>query len=828
MRQKRVLSLALAAALALSLSVPAGAAGGSSFSDVSDRTTAVNADVLRLMGVVDGVGGNRFNPGANLTRAEFCTMVVKFLQKGDQVAMNATRTIFSDVTSRHWALGYVNLASSLTVGGGSSSSGSSDGGGDSAPAAALISGVGNGRFDPDAKISLAQAATILIRVLGYQTQQVGAVWPESYMNLAASIGLTDGVNAGAYSPITRAQAAQLFVNALTCKTGEGSDYYKGLGSAKSDVVLLAVNVESEDGSVAKGAIRTSDGTYLPKADNVTPTGLQGRRGTLVTNDKQEIVTFVPDDSISTTVTLSADAQAAYLKGTDGKQYTISGSTPVYTASKSEGESYSSAHTSLYAGSQVTLFSQRGKIVSVYVSGGAVSSDGDAVVVMGPASAATFHKLTGGVENFSIQKNRQTIGLSGIKPYDVVTYDDLSNTLIVSDLRLTCVLENASPNFKAPEKLTALGHEFEVLDSAWDSTESFSTGSQVVLLLTADGKVAGMAKPSGIVTSTAIGTVSSGSAEIFLPNGGTITLKGEVPSASKLSGQLVTIASGERGKIGAGKLHTTRATKPFNVSAMTLDGYTVTAGVKIFESSGYGSMSRVMIGDLSGKEIPASSIATYHLNSSNMVDYIVLNEVTGEAYVYGIMSKARVYEKIELPNGEKITMKDPDGNEGHYSYEIEKDANGNYIWDTANDEPKWKLRLNYTWTLVNRNPITFVTGSEFSSSGKAGDVVGVLVGTGTESNRNIIRGTQKLTKINNVKPSDFFEKNGTNYVTVSGKTYTVSDDVECCKKANQDYTSQDFFQQDSGTDRLNACKASFSSMTIYIDPVGQQVRIVVGN
>lgn len=276
------------------------------------------------------------------------------------------------------------------------------------------------------------------------------------MNLAASIGLTDGVNAGAYSPITRAQAAQLFVNALTCKTGEGSDYYKGLGQRpRATWSCWPVNVESEDGSVAKGAIRTSDGTYLPKADNVTPTGLQGRRGTLVTNDKQEIVTFVPDDSISTTVTLSADAQAAYLKGTDGKQYTISGSTPVYTASKSEGESYSSAHTSLYAGSQVTLFSQRGKIVSVYVSGGAVSSDGDAVVVMGPASAATFHKLTGGVENFSIQKNRQTIGLSGIKPYDVVTYDDLSNTLIVSDLRLTCVLETPAPTSR-PRKAHRFG------------------------------------------------------------------------------------------------------------------------------------------------------------------------------------------------------------------------------------------------------------------------------------------------------------------------------------------------------------------------------------
>lgn len=806
MKEKRVLSLALAAALALSLSIPAGAAGGSSFSDVSDRNTAVNADVLRLMGVVDGVGGNRFNPNANLTRAEFCTMVVKFLQKGDQVAMNATRTIFSDVTSRHWALGYVNLASSLTVGGGSSS-GSSDSSGDTgAPAAALISGVGNGRFDPDAKISLAQAATILIRVLGYQTQQVGAVWPESYLNLAASIGLTDGVSAGAYSPITRAQAAQLFVNALSCKTGEGSDYYKSLGSAKSDVVLLAVNVESEDGSVARGAIRTSDGTYLPKADNVTPTGLQGRRGTLVTNDKQEIVSFVPDDSTATTVTLSADAQAAYLKGTDGKQYTISGSTPVYTASKSDGESYSSAHTSLYAGSQVTLFSQRGKVVSVYVSGGAVSSDGDAVVVMGPASAATFHKLTGGVENFSIQKNRQTIGLSGIKPYDVVTYDDLSNTLIVSDLRLTCVLENASPNFKAPEKLTALGHEFEVLDSAWDSTDGFSMGSQVVLLLTADGKVAGMAKPSGDVGSTAIGTVTAGSAEVFLPSGGTLSLKGTVSSGDKLAGQLVSITSGTKGQIGASKLPTRRAGSAFLVSAMKLDGYTVTPGVKIYEQTNSGSMSRITLGSLNGADVPASSIATYHLNSSNMVDYIVLKDVTGDAYIYGIMvSKTNITE-------EEVLVVDKNGNPV-------VDENGNWKYTTKKTDHK-------TWTLVSRQSTQFSTETDYS--GKNGDFVGVSVGQNL-SGGTMIRDVKELTEIRNVTPKDFFEKDGSYYVTISGKTYAVSENVECCKKVGGSrYTQDDWFQQDTGAERLNACRVSHQNMTIYIDPVGQQVRIVVGN
>ena len=183
MRIKKILAGVLAAALLVSLAVlPAGAAG-SSFTDVSDPVTALNADILRLMGVVDGVGGDQFNPGASLTRAEFCTMVVKFMQKGDQVALHSTRTIFADVTARHWALGYVNLAASLTV---------SDGDKE----LPLISGVGNGKFEPDTKITLAQAATILIRVLGYSSQQAGAVWPQSYMNLARSIGLTGGITAG--------------------------------------------------------------------------------------------------------------------------------------------------------------------------------------------------------------------------------------------------------------------------------------------------------------------------------------------------------------------------------------------------------------------------------------------------------------------------------------------------------------------------------------------------------------------------------------------------------------------------------------------------------
>ena len=173
-----------------------------------------------------------------------------------------------------------------------------------------------------------------------------------------------------------------------------------------------------------GAVRTSSGTYLPQAENVSPTALQGRRGILVLNDRKEIVTFVPDDSQSVTITLSEDAGPNYIKA-GGQQYTISGDTMVYTSGQEAGESYLDSYGSLYAGSQVTLFTQRGKVVAVYTASSSTPIDADAVVVMGKPTAATFHQLTGGATNFTITKNRQTIRLSDIQPYDVVTYDAMS-------------------------------------------------------------------------------------------------------------------------------------------------------------------------------------------------------------------------------------------------------------------------------------------------------------------------------------------------------------------------------------------------------------------
>ena len=782
MKFKRLISWLLASALAASLAVmPIGAAGTSSFGDISDRETAVNADILRLMGVVSGTGGNQFNPNGTLTRAEFCTMVVKFMQQGDQVPIHATRTIFSDVTSKHWAQGYVNLAASLTVK-------------DGEREVPLISGVGDGRFQPDEKITQAQAATILIRVLGYSSEQAGAVWPQSYMNLAESIGLSDGLPSDYNAALTRGQAAQLFVNALGCKNGEGSDYYTTLGKAQEDTIILAVNVETDDGT-SDGAIRTTANkeseAYLPAEGEGNPYALQGKRGALVLNDKDEIVTFVPDDSSATTIILSGDAQPSYVKASGGSQYTMSKDTLLYTADATEGKSYMEGYSVLKSGTQITMYSERGKIVAVYASGSASSIDSDAVVVMGSPSTAMFHQLTGGATNFNIQKGRQTITMSQIQPYDVVTYDSMSNTLIVSDLRLTCIYENASPNSKAPTEIEVLGHTFEVLDSAWEMTGDYKVGDQVTLLLTADGKVAGMAAPSGKTRSTAIGMVDSGKATVFLPNGGTLELSGTISNADNLADQLVTISSGAKGKISASKLSSKSTSGQFLVEEGKLGSYTVSAGVQIYEQVNGGAMVKLDPTSLNMASIPGEKIATYHLNTSNYVDYIVLDRVTGNAYKYGMLIA-------------RTTVT-----------EAEKDDEGNVT------NPEKESR---SWYLTNHSTPNCDSASSLGNTGFAGKN-GTMAGVARGANNRVVS-IIELEEIKNVSPSDFFESQGVQYVNAGGRTYRVADEVECCRDTGSIRDVEDsWFSQDSGEERLAAIKAFSSDLTIYVDPIGDQVRVI---
>ncbi|MCI8304907.1 MAG: S-layer homology domain-containing protein [Lawsonibacter sp.] len=789
MKVKRIWAALLTAALMASLAVlPAGAVP-SSFSDIADEETAVNADILRLMGVVSGIGDNQFYPEGTLTRAQFCTMVVNFLQRGKEAARYTSRTVFSDVGSTHWARGYVNLAAAIPV---------KEGEGN----VPLVSGVGNGKFMPDSEITMAEAVTILLRALGYSGEHAGAVWPQGYMDLARSIDMTKGMSISPYAAITRAQAAQLFVNALKCKNASNEVYYTTLGTVGSGKsIILEVNAKTEDGT-AWGAIRAVTGAsseaHLPANGSGNPLSLQGRRGELVFNSQKEIITFIPDNSSATVVILDDDARSTSIKGVGGQQYSIPKGAPVYVADPEEVSGYKEStygeiYEDLVSGSQVTMYSENGKITTVFASIPGTVISTDAVVVRGHATAATFHQLTGGVTNFTVTKAGQPIRLSDIQEYDVVTYDKVANTLLVSDLRLTCVYADALPGTRNPETIRMLDTEFDVLPSAWESMGSYRLGDSVTLLLTTDGKVAGMAPPSGATRSTAVGVVDGGTAKIFLPNGRTLELKGKLAESSNMDGRLV-IFSGGKDAINASRLSERRGPGDYQIYNKKLGSYTVANKVRIYEQISSGAMVAIDIKDLPMGVVPADRIASYHQNTSGIVDYIVLDNVTGNAYEYGMMVSNTVSNTIEGEDGEPSTT-----------------------------------TTHTTWSLLRGTDGGFSFHETMGYSGRSGGMVGVVTKKIRDTDKPGIATVIQLTEIKNVKAEQFFESQDVQYIRVNGRNYRVADGVECCNAVNGSrYAKENWLGQTDSADRLRMIQNYSDNLTIYVDPVGEQVRIIVAN
>ncbi len=756
MIKNRLTTALIAASLVLSLAVPVGATT-SSFSDVSDSQTAVHADVLRLMGVVDGVGGNQFNPKGTLTRGAFCKMLVTYMGLEDSLALYETRTIFRDVPSSHWASPYVNLAASTPSG----------------EEGMLISGVGDGTFQPDSILTYAQAVTILVRVLGYSDSDTGAIWPQGYLNLAGSMGLTDGLSLAPDSQITRSQAAQLFVQALSTHTKDGSPYYESLGGiVMEDVMVLVTNVEAEDGQ--QGAIRTSAGTYLPENTGVNPSALQGRRGVLVVNSKQELVAFLPDDSLSTTITLSGGAQATYVQASNGKRYTVNGTTPVFGYGEDSSEStYAERWMDFTAGAQLTLFLENGAVTAIYAGESQLAEE--AIMVTGTPTRSTFYAITGGNTDFTIYRNGQEISVSKIVADDVVTYDPLLNRLLVSDLRISAVYESASPNSKTPTSIHILGHDFPVRDGAMEQSDSVKVGDTVCFLLTADGSIAAMKTTSVARRSTVYGIAGENSVEVSLPSGGTITLTGTNTIGSTLQNRLVTVSSYREGQITVTRV-TGSKSGDLDVGAMTLGGRTIAPDFSLYEEVLGGATVKLDASSLDMASIPQSDIAAYRLDASGNVDLIVLDGVTGDGYTYGKLIETPTDKEADISN-RLVT--------------VENSGNGT---------------------------TPAISGLVCGTSFEDGAFGGVTIGAGRATSSGYLEtagSVVTLTAIDGVSRADFFTVDGTTYVKAKGVSYQVSNQVECYNTDSESWMTYD--QLRGYTDTL----------TVYIDPFSQTVRVIAG-
>ena len=192
---KRALSVALASAMLLGMMMVGTSAKG--IDDFTDKDKIVNQDAVAVtaeIGVFDGYENGSFGPENVVTRAEMAVIICTMLYgAGVNVNQFAETSVFTDVPD--WAEGYVNLCASLGI----------------------VAGVGDGKFDPSATVTTAQAVLMLCRALGYfqNAADFGDNWMLAATAKGTALGLYGDLKLTANEGLTRDNVAELVFNALT-------------------------------------------------------------------------------------------------------------------------------------------------------------------------------------------------------------------------------------------------------------------------------------------------------------------------------------------------------------------------------------------------------------------------------------------------------------------------------------------------------------------------------------------------------------------------------------------------------------------------------------
>ena len=635
--KKRILTWLLAVSMLGSLlTVPAGAAAVTKFSDVSDSYTATAVETLRLMGVLDGYGDGTFRPDTVLNRAQFCKMAVYAMDGSGELGRYSTVTIFPDVKPSHWASAYINMAARKGI----------------------ISGFADGKFKSGQTVTAGQAVTILMRGLGYKDEDMGGVWPQSYMAEAQTNGLLKSTGiTSAYAGLTRAQAAKLFLNLFEAKHGKGEALFSY--KVGEEVYLTAVNG-------GKGTMTAGGKTYT-MAHPVASTSLIGSKGKAVLNSAGEILTFLP----------------------------ITGSNGVSNA---------------------------------------------AVIIGANGSVAGLDSLAGST-SYNIYKNGSPATAADLKRYDVATYASATNSIIVSDTRVSVYYEDCKPSPSSPATITVLGgKELNVLPTAVDSLSKLKPGKQIVLLLTADGQVAGAEDANNTGARGNAMAVVSEKGDVQLVCGGALL---NIGTASEYAGQVVSVYADKSGlklnKISGG------VGGDLLPKEGTLGGRKLADNVMLFDGG-----RQIALSELSQTGVNSGRVSYARTNWAGQVDLIVLNNGLAEDGIYG--------RAVVNSSTSKVWVWYP----GHENdKEQQEGVNGSYKETTS--QTISIETANKTYGPIN-------SGNHISN----GTFVAVSIKTSSQGNL-MFTSFAAMSKLSNVSSGAWIGKTAVNF---GSRTYEVPSNVQC--------------------------------------------------
>lgn len=239
---KRFLSVLLAVVMIMSM-VPAVFAA--TYSDTADSDYANAIEFLSGLGVVSGYEDGTFLPEKVVTRAEMSKLLVVALGLDAGADLLKGTSSFDDVPTTHWATGYIAVAVQY----------------------GLIKGDGDGNFRPDDTVNYAEAATMILRALGYdRVVDKNGQWPTNYLNKANELLIFDELGKfGGTDGATRETIAQMIWNMMNTRMwevaaeteGDGLTYAQGATMIASKYPKYEAHVKNNAAGLADIVVDTT-------------------------------------------------------------------------------------------------------------------------------------------------------------------------------------------------------------------------------------------------------------------------------------------------------------------------------------------------------------------------------------------------------------------------------------------------------------------------------------------------------------------------------------------------------------------------------------------
>ena len=296
--KKRILALLLAACIAVSMLVlPASAA---------NNNTAVQFAVT--LGAMDNTQTGALN--AAVTRGAFARMLVAFSTFRESVGAQGTvGTLYNDVPGTSPWAPYIRIAVQQ----------------------GWLNGYTDGSYRPDNAVTLEEACTAVLKLMGYKMTELNGSFPNAQLNKASEIGLRTNLERKPGEAMNYEDCAALLYNALTANTASGSAYGTSLGFTVSNgqVDGSTVLMSSLQGPFVAGA-----DTQLPFApaavyrnDKVSPSAELNQYDVYYYSESLQTVWIYTRKAAGRITAVSPSASAPTAITVAGSSYTL-GSTAV--------------------------------------------------------------------------------------------------------------------------------------------------------------------------------------------------------------------------------------------------------------------------------------------------------------------------------------------------------------------------------------------------------------------------------------------------------------------------------------------------------------------